>query len=504
MSLEDISPSLFALMPAISFWLCLFFEHIILPSRAPEFKCVDFHHAVVHILSWIIKPNTLKIMEPKLLRDYLPFIWFHPPPGCTKYNLEDSRSIFAAVYVVILSPEWRGILIRRLEENSIVTSNLIVQFIVDEFAHIPEESDMMLIYQSFLTVTAPVLQFSLHSPSVHTDLLKNNSARWISRVLRFVTRPARFTDVTLNLATDCVSKCLLYLWTVMQDGHSYIYQLLGYDLLLYLLKVFRNLHTHPELVNEEIKEAMNHVEDHTTHILELIVSHFAYASILKRSQKVISKIQRDRVDLFLGPTDPGLKRVCKTWAKFVVVAFFPSDIPRSITDPFCGHGQNVSWEVHGLFRLSVHIVLLADMPKGRLVIWWPSFPLHRDQTTQKWGFLSGILDGGPLPMSFSDRRAVESLNSRYVEYYKQGSSEWNKLLAKYIVANGDPDPSWPLVLTLRYYTLIIKPDVGIESSSRCIEDLEIIAKAREGAGILVYWIIADGQDLVKKAELVDL
>ncbi len=107
-------------------------------------------------------------------------------------------------------------------------------------------------------------------------------------------------------------------------------------------------------------------------------------------------------------------------------------------------------------------------------------------------------------MSFSDRRAVEGLNSRYVKYYKQGSSKWNKLLDGYITANGDPDPLWPLVLILRYRALIVEPEVGIESSRRCIEDPEIIAKAREGTGILVYWIIADGQSFVRKAELVDL
>ncbi|KAK0222430.1 hypothetical protein EDD85DRAFT_796318 [Armillaria nabsnona] len=80
----------------------------------------------------------------------------------------------------------------------------------------------------------------------------------------------------------------------------------------------------------------------------------------------------------------------------------------------------------------------------------------------------------------------------------------SETLDEYIVANGDPDPLWPLVLTLRYRALNVKPGAGIESSSRCVEDLEIIAKAREGAGILVHWIIADGQGFVKKADLVDL
>ncbi|KAK0196053.1 hypothetical protein F5146DRAFT_1028356 [Armillaria mellea] len=486
-------------MPAISFWLCLFFEHIILPSRTPEFKCVDFHHAVVHILSWIIKPNTLKIMEPKLLRDYLPFLWCHPPPGCAKYNRGDSRAMFAAVYVVILSPEWRDILIRRLEENSSVTSNLIVQFIVDEFAHIPEESDPTHIYQSFSAVTAPVIQLSLHSRPVHTTLLKNNSIRWISCVLRFVTRPARFTDVTLLLATDCASNCLSYLWTVMQDGHSYIYQLLGYDLLLCPLKVVRNLHTHPELIHEETKQAMNHIEDYTTRILELIALHFTYGSILKRSQRAISKAKVDHNDLFHAPTDPGLQRVCKTWGKFAIVAFLSSDIPRSITDPFCGYRQ-----------------CPTTSPRKFMVCSSCQFTLYCSRICQKEDWSSGDHrslcaeirqlrhDGSPLPMSSSDRRTIESLNRLYVDRYKPGSSKWNQLLNQFILANGDPDPLWPLVLRLRYYTLNFEPSASIQSSRGCIEDPEIIAKAREGAGSLVYWIISDGQSLTQKAELVDM
>ncbi|KAK0222432.1 hypothetical protein EDD85DRAFT_861117 [Armillaria nabsnona] len=135
MSFQDNTPSLYALMPAVSFWLCLFFEYIILPSRAPEFKCVDFHHAVLHILAWTTKPNTLGIIEPRLLRDYLPFLWFHPPLGCPKYNLEDSWSIFAAVYIVILYQNgrtssyagWRKIAQSPLilSSNSLWTSSLI-------------------------------------------------------------------------------------------------------------------------------------------------------------------------------------------------------------------------------------------------------------------------------------------------------------------------------------------------------------------------------------------
>ncbi|PBK86613.1 hypothetical protein ARMGADRAFT_1017309 [Armillaria gallica] len=285
----------------------------------------------------------------------------------------------------------------------------------------------------------------------------------------------------------------------MEDGHSYIYQLLGYDVLLYLLKVFRNLHTHPELVNEETKEAMNHVEDHATSILQLIASHFAYASILKRSQKAITKIQRDRVDLFLGLPDPGLKRFCETWNMFVTIAFYPSDIPGSITDPCCGHKQCPGTSA-GKFMVCSGCQFTLYCSRICQKEDWSSGD-HRSLCTEIRQLRN---DGSPLPVSFSDQRAVERINRRYTEYYKQGSSEWIKLLDEYIVANGDPDPLWPLVLTLRYRALNIKPGVGIESSSRCIEDLEIIAKAREGAGILVHWIIADGQGFVKKADLVDL
>ncbi len=83
-SLPNSTSSMIALMPAISFWLCLFCDHIILPSRTPEFTFIDFHHAVIFILAWTTNQTKMK-MEPKLFTDYLSFLWFHPPPGCTKY-----------------------------------------------------------------------------------------------------------------------------------------------------------------------------------------------------------------------------------------------------------------------------------------------------------------------------------------------------------------------------------------------------------------------------------
>ncbi len=327
----DTTSSMEALIPAISFWLCLFCEHIILPSRTSEFTFIDFHHAVVFILAWTTSQNKIT-MESKLFTDYIPFLWFHPPPGCTKYNFDDARSLFTAVYHAVIACEstpLRNILVRRLEENSTLSANFIIQFIVDELSHIPEESDTTLLYKTFLTVTS-IFELSVYSPPIHTALLKNNSIQWVSLILRSVTRRTRFTYVALCIAMDCVSRCLIYILRVMWDGHSFIHQLLGYDILLYLLKASHNLHAHPELIYRKAKGLKTSVENHTVKILQMVISHFAYASILKRSKKAISKIRRQHVDEFLKSEDPDLRRVCVPWTEFVNIAFYRSDITRSI------------------------------------------------------------------------------------------------------------------------------------------------------------------------------
>lgn len=78
-SSADWTSSVVPLMPAISFWLCLFCEHIILPSRTSEFTFIDFHRAVVFILAWAVRQNKI-MMEPKLFTDYLPFFLVSPSP----------------------------------------------------------------------------------------------------------------------------------------------------------------------------------------------------------------------------------------------------------------------------------------------------------------------------------------------------------------------------------------------------------------------------------------
>ncbi len=74
-------------------------------------------------------------------------------------------------------------------------------------------------------------------------------------------------------------------------------------------------------------------------ILEMVISHFVYPSILKRSQKAISRIQRQQIDGFLDPKYVGLTGVCEAWTKFVNIASYKSTVYGSLSDSFCGNAQ---------------------------------------------------------------------------------------------------------------------------------------------------------------------
>ncbi|PBK80919.1 hypothetical protein ARMGADRAFT_1091793 [Armillaria gallica] len=270
------------------------------------------------------------------------------------------------------------------------------------------------------------------------------------------------------------------------DGHSSICQLLGCDILRYLLLACHNLHAHPELMERELEVLQTSMENHTVKILEMIISHFSYPSILKRAQKSISKVQRQHIDDFLDRKYVGLKGVCDAWTKFVNTVSYKSTVYGHLSDSLCGNAQ----KVHGLFQVPIHAVLLADMSKRR------SSGNHRSLCTE---IKQLVMDSRPLPMSLSDRRAIEDLNSRYVEYHKHKppspDPDWERyVLGEYIAENGEPDPLCPLVWILDHRAVNVEPDVDIESSERCVEDIdpEILAKAREGAGTIVYWIIPGG------------
>ncbi|PBK75473.1 hypothetical protein ARMSODRAFT_949713 [Armillaria solidipes] len=496
-SLPGSISSMVALMPAISFWLCLFCDHIILPSRTPEFTFIDFHHSVVFILAWTTNQNTYTV-EPKLYTDYLPFLWFHPPPGCTKYNLDDARALFTAVDHVFMAcnePQ-RELFVRRLEENSTLTANLFIQFIVDEFAHIPEESNMILLYQSFSTVASSTFQLAYKSLPIHTALLKNNILKWMCRAFRLVTRRIPFTDVTLTLAAKCVGMGSGYIMRAMEDGYSYIHQLLGYNILLYMFKALRNLYAHLKLIGQQFKAVKTIIEDNTVTIMHTVIFHFAYVSILKRSKKAIFKIQQ-HIDGILESQDPGLKQVCKVWTEFVDIATYRSNIFRFISDSSCGTNEKCP----------------GTSVRKFMVCSGCQFTLYCSQTCQRddWSQPSTghrplcakirqiRADAGPLPMSLSDHSAYESFNFRSLLKYE----EWEELFDKYIAENGEPDPLWPMIWVLDYRAVNVEPAIHIQSSEQCVEDIdpETLAKAREGTGSLVCCIIPDGQRTIGKMEL---
>ncbi len=104
-------------------------------------------------------------------------------------------------------------------------------------------------------------------------------------------------------------------------------------------------------------------------------------------------------------------------------------------------------------------------------------------------------------MSLSDHKAYEKFTIRCMKYRKQHLPELQELLDQLIAQDGKPDPLLPLLRLLDYRTVSVEPDVHI---GQCAEDIdpEILAKARDGAGTLIYCIIPDGQCTVRTVELI--
>ncbi|KAK0495335.1 hypothetical protein EDD18DRAFT_1171752 [Armillaria luteobubalina] len=487
-SLPDSTSSMVALMPAISFWLSLFCDHIILPFRTPEFTFIKFHHSVVFILAWTTNMTTYTV-EPKLFTDYLPFLWFHPPPGCTKYHLDDARALFTAVehaFRACNEPQ-NELFVRRLEENSIFTANLCVQFIVDEFAHIPEESNTILLYHSFFNVASSIFQLAFRSLPIHTALLKNNILRWLCRTFRLVTRRIPFNNVTLILAARCVGMGSGYIRRVMENGCSYIHQLLGYNILLYMFKALCNLHTHAELIEQGFKLVKVTVENSTVIIMRMIIPHFAYVSILKQSQKAIFKI-RQHLDGIFESQDPGLKQVYKVWTEFVDIATYRSNIFRFISESSCGTDEKCpGTSVQKFMVCSGCQFTLYCSRTCQKDDWDQSSTGHRPLCAKIRQIRA---DAGPLPVSLSDYNAYQSFSFRSMLKYE----EWKELFDKYIAENGEPDSLWPVIWALDYRVVDVEPAISIQSSEQRVKEIDPghLTKAREGAGSLICYLVPDG------------
>ncbi|KAK0433003.1 hypothetical protein EV421DRAFT_1448863, partial [Armillaria borealis] len=207
---------------------------------------------------------------------------------------------------------------------------------------------------------------------------------------------------------------------------------------------------------------------------------------------------------FLDPKTVRRTGVCAAWTKFVNIASYKSDVYGPLSDSFCGNAQCPGTTARKCMVCSRCLFTLYCSQTCQRDDW--SSGNHRSLCTE---IKQLVIDSSSLPMSLSDRRAIEDLNNRYVEYHKhKGPSpdpDWERdVLGEYIAENGEPDPLWPLVWILDHRAVNVEPDVDIESSEKCVEDIdpEILAKAREGAGTIVYWIIPDGQRTITKLGLV--
>ncbi|KAG7449962.1 uncharacterized protein BT62DRAFT_1073363 [Guyanagaster necrorhizus] len=236
------------------------------------------------------------------------------------------RNTISTLPVLSTSPPLRDILIHRLEENRALTANLILQCILDKFAHIPEESDTILLHRSLFTIVSSTVQLSVQSVPIDIALLKNKSIQWISLVLRFCL------GISAGMFMTC-SGCRFTLYC---------------------------------------------------------------------------------------------SRTC----------------------------QKNDWSSGNHRPLCAKIRQLRN-------------------------------DTRLLPTSLSDRRAIENLNSQYLEYHKQKPSEWDDLLDEYIAENGEP--FWPLVLVLDYRALNVEPDIQIESSQSERERGKLETGGREAMHVRIRY-----------------
>ncbi|KAK0222769.1 hypothetical protein EDD85DRAFT_796285 [Armillaria nabsnona] len=116
-------------------------------------------------------------------------------------------------------------------------------------------------------------------------------------------------------------------------------------------------------------------------------------------------------------------------------------------------------------------------------------------------------DGTSLPLSESDKTAMDIFAESFLNGYEGLRTEWEVLKSQYIEENGH-DSEWPLVICLDYRTREQSPTVSVDSSrsfddgSEMFDDL--ISKAHAGLGTLVHWSLPnDGQYTFGRLELFE-
>ncbi|SJL14169.1 uncharacterized protein ARMOST_17624 [Armillaria ostoyae] len=218
----------FSLLPAVAFWLSLYCERIIMPSRSHEFER-DFHRISVEVLSLLLSHHHFidaLSSDTNLLTKYAPFLWLNPPSGkwfTSKSQYEHIQSTVSTLGHVLPRPTsqpltWQSRLVSRLEESRVKLIGLCVEGVAGTFAQFHEKKDHICHYNTLWGVTTVIHSMSAASSSTHMALLQNNSLRLVCQVFKFLTKRRRFTDAEFKISmTGLISVAAYFTW-VMQHG----------------------------------------------------------------------------------------------------------------------------------------------------------------------------------------------------------------------------------------------------------------------------------------------
>ncbi|SJL10372.1 uncharacterized protein ARMOST_13758 [Armillaria ostoyae] len=468
----------FPLLPAVAFWLSLYCERIIIPSRGHEFE-PDFHRVSLLVLSGITSHDhfveKLASSEPNLLSDYAPFLWFNPSVEISEY--EHAHAV-ASTLGHLLRGEcpgqpWQLKLISRLEKSSAKLADLCINAAVGTFSHIPQKENLLPRDCAFSDVAEAISRLSYASPPTHMALLQRNALRWMCQILRSLTKRRHFTDAEFDVAMIGFAKIGAYIGLLMRDGHSYVYDLLGHDLIPSLLRTTKHQQRFKDSKEAHIRTLAAETENIIIHLLQSISSYFAYASILKRSHRAISHAERMHI-IELPESHQDInkaERLLVAWIKFRNAALYKNNLLTETEYRVCGNEQKDHWNTG-------HRTSCEKIKKMR----------------QDWK---------ALPLSTNDKNAVKIFNDAYLNSLK---GEWEDLKNRYISKNGE-DADWPLVLCLDYNTPESNPNIGVNSSkSFTVDETEafndFILGASSGLGTLVCWSVPDGGDKNFKFDIV--
>ncbi|PBK65519.1 hypothetical protein ARMSODRAFT_978310 [Armillaria solidipes] len=477
-----------------------------MPSWSHEFER-DFHRISVEVLSLLLSHHHFidaLSSDTNLLTKYAPFLWLNPPSGkwfTSESQYEHIQSTVSTLGHVLPRPTslpltWQSRLVSHLEENRIKLIGLCVEGVAGTFAQFHEKKDHICHYNTLWGVTTVIHSMSAASSSTHMALLQNNSLRLVCQVFEFLTKHRRFTDAEFKIAiTGLISVAAYFTW-VMQHGHSYIYDLLGYQLMPLLLKA--------------TKHAVGEAEKYIMDVLHIMTSRLGYASILKRCRKAIPHAERMGLIEYLNSCDDIEEESLRTsWMDFRNIMLHRTNIFLKYIYTACGNEKSTYLQCSTKPKIA---------PAQLMCCSGCQFMLYCSHTCQKddWKLGHRSLckeikrmkkDGISLPLSESDKTAMDIFAESFVNGYEDLETKWEVLKSQYIEEYGH-DTEWPLVMCLDYRTRKQSPTLFVDSSRSFDDGSEmfdnLVSKAHAGLGTLVHWSLPnDGPDAFGKLELFE-